>query len=88
MAIAVALFITRIFIPSRSAGVRIGFERSQCDQRVLQAAAHEDEAGVGDIQQTVDFVEEYGYVYTDLRRVAVIAAAMVVILVVLAFVIT
>ena len=34
----------------------------------------------------VDFAQEYAYVYTDLKRVAVIAAAMLVILVVLAFV--
>jgi hypothetical protein len=37
-------------------------------------------------QTQVDFAEEYGYVYTDLKRVAIIAAAMLVILLVLAFV--
>jgi len=36
----------------------------------------------------VNFAEEYAYVYTDLKRVAIIAAAMLVILIVLSFVIT
>jgi hypothetical protein len=36
--------------------------------------------------RAVDFSQEYAYVYTDLKKVAVIAAAMVLILVVLAFV--
>ena len=35
----------------------------------------------------VDFAQEYKYVYTDLKRVGVIAAAMLVILVALSFVI-
>jgi len=35
----------------------------------------------------VDFARDYAYVYADLKRVAVIAAAMVVILVVLSFII-
>lgn len=39
-------------------------------------------------QADVDFAEEYSYVYSDLRRVAIIAAAMVVILVVLSFILT
>jgi hypothetical protein len=34
----------------------------------------------------VDFAQQYSYVYRDLKKVALIAAAMVVILVVLAFV--
>lgn len=36
----------------------------------------------------VDFARDYSYVYADLKRVAVIAAAMLVILVVLSFIIT
>ena len=36
--------------------------------------------------RAVDFRHEYAYVYEDLKKVAVIAAAMVLILVVLAFV--
>ena len=36
----------------------------------------------------VNFAEEYAYVYTDLKRVAIIAVAMLVILIVLSFVIT
>jgi len=36
----------------------------------------------------LDFAREYGYVYADLKRVAIIAAAMVVLLVALAFIIT
>ena len=38
------------------------------------------------VRAEVDFASEYSYVYADLKRVAVIAAAMVVILVALAFV--
>jgi hypothetical protein len=37
-------------------------------------------------QGEVDFAAEYSYVYADLKRVAIIAAAMVVILVALAFI--
>ena len=36
----------------------------------------------------LDFAREYSYVYADLKRVAIIAAAMVVLLVALAFIIT
>jgi hypothetical protein len=36
----------------------------------------------------VDFARDYGYVYADLKRVGIIAAAMLVILVVLSFIIT
>jgi len=35
----------------------------------------------------VDFREEYSYVYTDLKRIAIIAAALLAVLVVLALVI-
>lgn len=52
------------------------------------AAARRKAAPARTVQPKVNFAEEYAYVYTDLKRVAIIAAAMLVILVVLAFVIT
>lgn len=53
------------------------------------AAAQRKAAPVRAAQPTtVDFAKEYGYVYSDLKRVGVIAAAMLVILVVLSFIIT
>lgn len=45
-------------------------------------------APVRTAEPRLDFAREYGYVYSDLKRVAIIAAAMLVLLVVLAFVIT
>lgn len=36
---------------------------------------------------TIDYAKEYGYVYADLKRVGIIAAAMLVILVTLSFII-
>ncbi len=52
------------------------------------AAARRKAAPTRTAQPQVNFAEEYSYVYTDLKRVAIIAAAMLVILIVLSFVIT
>ena len=38
-------------------------------------------------RKTVDFATEYRYVYADLKRIAIIAAAMLTVLVILSFVI-
>ncbi len=51
------------------------------------AAAGRKAAPARTAQSQVNFAEEYAYVYTDLKRVAIIAAAMLLILVVLSFVI-
>ncbi|MDH7485031.1 MAG: hypothetical protein QHJ81_02010 [Anaerolineae bacterium] len=45
-------------------------------------------APVRTAEPKLDFAREYGYVYSDLKRVGIIAAAMLVLLVILAFVIT
>ena len=38
-------------------------------------------------RKTVDFATEYRYVYTDLKRIAITAAAMLAVLIILSFVI-
>ncbi|HID61769.1 MAG TPA: hypothetical protein EYP49_03340 [Anaerolineae bacterium] len=38
-------------------------------------------------RKTVDFASEYRYVYTDLKRIAITAAAMLAVLIILSFVI-
>ena len=38
-------------------------------------------------KKTVDFATEYRYVYADLKRIAITAAAMLVVLIILSFVI-
>jgi hypothetical protein len=38
-------------------------------------------------KKTVDFATEYRYVYTDLKRIAIAAAAMLAVLIILSFVI-
>ena len=38
-------------------------------------------------RRTVDFATEYRYVYTDLKRIAIIAVAMLAVLIILSFVI-
>lgn len=39
------------------------------------------------IKKTVDFATEYRYVYADLKRIAITAAAMLAVLIILSFVI-
>ena len=52
------------------------------------AAARRRAAPARVAEHKVDFAKEYSYVYADLKRVAIIAAAMLVILVALSFIIT
>ena len=51
-------------------------------------AARQKAAPAWTAHSKANFAEEYAYVYTDLKRVAIIAVAMLVILIVLSFVIT
>jgi len=58
-------------------------------QATSRAATRRKPASVRATQPaTIDYAKEYSYVYADLKRVAVITAAMLVILVVLSFIIT
>jgi hypothetical protein len=38
-------------------------------------------------EKTVDFAAEYRYVYTDLKRIAITATAMLAVLIILSFVV-
>lgn len=58
------------------------------EQSAQPAAATRLAKAARPTETRADFAREYGYVYADLKRVAIIAAAMLVILIVLSFIIT
>ena len=61
--------------------------RQQRPSQVVQAAVSaKPVAQAKAVSTTADLAQEYGYVFADLKKIAVIAAAMFVVLFVLAFV--
>lgn len=72
--------------PAEAPGHRADGSRRGCD--ATSGGCRGKAAPARTAHSQVNFAEEYAYVYTDLKRVAIIAAAMLVILIVLSFVIT
>jgi len=58
----------------------------QRERQVVQPrAAAERRAPVAKVENKVDFREEYHYVLTDLKRIGILAAAMLAVLIALSF---